>query len=89
MAKLLLFGHVAYSEKVKGIVNYALTRKKTETKETSLPQTVPTITLFHICISKKAILIRFKMPLYSKQSIKDNGEMRKENHSDPLSMCTF
>lgn len=49
-----------------------------------MTQTVPTITLFHICISKKAILIRLKMPLYSKQWIKDDGEMRKENHSDPL-----
>lgn len=67
MVKLLLFGHAAHSEKVKGIVNYALTRKKTKRKESSLTQTVPTITSFHICISKKAILMRFKMPLYSKQ----------------------
>lgn len=28
MVKLLLFGHVAHSEKVKEIVNYALTRKQ-------------------------------------------------------------
>jgi len=33
MVKLLLFGHAAHSERVKGIVNYALTRKKQKQKK--------------------------------------------------------
>lgn len=33
MVKLLLFGHAAHSERVKGIVNYALTRKNKNKKD--------------------------------------------------------